>query len=120
MERTLDIMDKAAGNEGALGATIGAGLGFGLGNQIGNSNISHSNPNTPPPPPIENIQYHYIIDRVQMPPKSIQEIKALIETGKINRETLVWKPGLPEWVKANQLSELLNLFSHIPPPPPNF
>lgn len=122
MERTLDIMDKAAGNEGALGATIGAGLGFGLGNQIGNNNMSNTNPNlnTPPPPPIEIIQYHYILDRVQMPPKSIQEIKQLIDSGKINRETLVWKPGLLEWVKAIQISELSNLFSHIPPPLPNF
>lgn len=127
MERTLDIMDKAAGNEGAIGATFGAGLGLGLGNQIGNNMPSH-NPNsapsistTPPPPPIDMVQYHYISERIQMPPVSIQELKALIDAGKINRETLVWKPGLPEWVKANQISELANLFFHIPtpPPPPN-
>ena len=121
MERTLDIMDKAAGNEGAIGATIGAGLGFGLGNQIGN-NVSNANTNfnaTPPPPPIDTIQYHYILERVQMPPVSIQEFKTLIDTGKINRDTLVWKPGLSEWVKASTLSEIANFFYNIPPPTPN-
>lgn len=128
MERTFDIMDKAAGNEGAIGATIGAGLGFALGNQIGNNtqNTSNSsiNSNTnnnfngaPPPAPLEVTQYHYILEKTPMPPISFHDVTDLIKSGKILRDTYVWKAGLPEWVKAIELKELEALFYNIPPPP---
>jgi hypothetical protein len=39
-------------------------------------------------------------------------------TGELTRMTLVWKPGMPQWVKAGELPELASLFANTPPPLP--
>jgi hypothetical protein len=39
-------------------------------------------------------------------------------TGELSRATLVWKPGMAQWVKAGELPELGALFANTPPPVP--
>jgi hypothetical protein len=38
--------------------------------------------------------------------------------GKIAKDTLIWKEGLKDWVKASELPELNDLFQQEPPPIP--
>ena len=43
----------------------------------------------------------------------------MVNTGQINGDTLVWKNGMAEWVKAAAVDELKGLFSVMPPIPPS-
>lgn len=130
MDRSFDVMDTAAQNEGTMGGTMGAGmgigLGFGMGNQMGNMagnmnvglNQQSQSPQTPPPPPNQNIQYFVLINNQQNGPHSIDSIKLLIGQGQVNKETLVWKEGMAEWGNIMEQNDLKSLFVAVPPPPP--
>jgi len=131
-DRSYDVLDKAAQNEGGLGDTMGAGmglgLGFGMGNQMGNM-TSHMNTGqhekhqhtggTSSPPPPNSVQYFVLINNQQNGPHSIDSIKSLISQNQINLDTLVWKEGMTEWEKITDQIDLKGLFGSIPPPPPS-
>lgn len=131
MDRSFDVMDKAAQNEGTMGDTMGAGmgigLGFGMGNQMGNmvgnmkfgQNQQSQNHQVPPPPPQNQyIQYYVLINNQQNGPHSMDSIKLLISQGQVNKDTLVWKEGMVDWVNIMEQSDLKLLFGVSPPPPP--
>lgn len=123
MERSFDVMEKAAENEGSAGSIINAGLGLGaglsLGNTMGNQfSRTGNNLNTYPVPPPIQTQYFFVIDGKQSQPFSIDNIPSLISQKIINQETLAWKNGLSGWIKAIEISEFINLFNQEPPPIP--
>ena len=120
MDRSFDVLDKAAQNEGGavgnlMGAGIGLGVGLGAGNQMGNI-ASNINTNTPPPPPL--IEYFILLNNQQNGPFNLNKLKELIMSGTINKDTLVWKTGMANWDNAGIQNELMNLFNSTPPPPP--
>jgi membrane protease subunit (stomatin/prohibitin family) len=131
MDRSFDVMDKAAENEGTMGGTMGAGMGMGMGfgmgnvmgNMTGNMNTGQQNQqgqggaSTPPPAP-NSVQYFVLINNQQNGPHSIDSIKLMISQYQINKETLVWKEGMPQWAKITEQEDLNNLFGQVPPPPP--
>ena len=45
-------------------------------------------------------------------------LAAQVKAGKITRKTLVWKPGMANWVAAETVPELQALFADVPPPLP--
>jgi len=133
IERQLDVMETAAGNEGGAGQMMGAGMGLGMGfgvggafgQQMGNiAGVMQQQPiqqqqavaPTPPPPPtatvwfvlINNQQYQY----------DINALGQYIQSGQVTRDTLVWKAGMAQWVKAGESPELQGFFGAPPPPPP--
>jgi membrane protease subunit (stomatin/prohibitin family) len=123
-ERQLDIMEAAAGNEGGSGQMMGAGMGLGMGlgvggtfgSQMGNiAGVMQQQAAPPPPPPttvyyvlLNNTQYQY----------DLQTLAQLIQNGQITRETLIWKAGMTQWIKAGDCADLQGLFGTVPPPPP--
>lgn len=125
MDRSFDILDKAAQNEsGTVGNLMGAGIGLGIGAGIGNqmSNVSSNmNVNTPPPPP-KDVEFHVLIDNQQSGPFNVNQLRELISSGRLSKQTYVWKQGMESWGYAENQSELKNLFQtdNIPPPPPIF
>ena len=127
MERSFDVLEKAAANEGAGGvmASMGAGLGvgFGVGSTVGGmaSGLLNANPSTPPPPPIPNSRLYFaVVNGVQIPNLSIEQIKQHIIQGQITASTLVWTAGMPNWVPLSDVPELANLVNQqTPPPVPN-
>ena len=125
MERSFDVMEKAAGNEGAGGAMAamgtGLGVGFGVGNNIGGaaSQFLNTNPTTPSPIPTDKL-YYLVVDGAQVPNLTIQQVSQLSQQGKINTNTLVWTAGMPNWVPLSSVTELASLCgSQTPPPIPN-
>jgi membrane protease subunit (stomatin/prohibitin family) len=123
MDRSFDVMEKAAGNEGSAGSMINAGLGLGaglsLGNAMGNqfSQTGHNLNTNPNPPPIQT-QYFFVIEGKRSQSFTIDNIPSLISQNIINQETLAWTNGLSGWIKANTIPELTNLFNQLPPPIP--
>ncbi|MEM1045170.1 MAG: DUF4339 domain-containing protein [Pseudomonadota bacterium] len=71
--------------------------------------------NTPPPPPA---LYHYVQNGTAQGPVPLAQIQALIASGAISRDTLVWRPGYAAWKKAGDDQTIAGLFSASPPPPP--
>jgi hypothetical protein len=128
-DRSFDVLNNAAMNEGTLGGTMGAGMGmgmgFGMGNLMGNmagnmnlgNNQNQQNASVPPPPPV-SLQYFVLINNQQNGPHTIDSIKLLITQSQLTRDTLVWKEGMAQWGKITEQDDLKLLFSSVPPPPP--
>lgn len=121
MERSFDVLEKAAANEGMGGQMMGMGIGLGTGVSIGNSlgNVVGQMINTTPQPiSVQNAKTYYLyINETQIPNQSIQQIKEYVLKGMITPETLVWSIGMPEWVRISDIPELNNLFGIVTPPP---
>ena len=58
--------------------------------------------------------YFLVIENEQKGPYSREELKDL----RIKKDSLVWKEGLEDWVQAEKLEELKQLFVFAPPPVP--
>lgn len=123
MERSFDVLETAAGNEGTMGQMVGMGAGLGMGMGVGSgmsnmaSQMLNTNPVTPPPLPQET-QYHIYLNGQQLSGMTLQNITLFIRNGMMNSSTLVWKAGLPQWVNASQIPEIAALFNQQAPPLP--
>lgn len=118
MDRSFDVLDNAAKNEGGvagnlMGAGLGLGLGVGVGNQMSNVSGNLNTQNTPPP-----ILYYVLINNQQNGPLSFDQLKQLIIDVRVNKQTMIWKTGLENWVLITEIPEASNLFNQTPPPPP--
>lgn len=121
MERSFDVLEGAANNQGTGGQMIGAGMGLGVGASIGGQmgamagNMVNTNPNTPPMPPQQT--YFIYINGQQIGGQTIPMMQQYIMQGTVTRDTLVWTQGMPNWIPASQLPELANMFMTPPPMP---
>lgn len=61
---------------------------------------------------------HAIIDGEQKGPFSLGEIMAMIQSGNIVPETYMWKPGMPEWKPAKEITDITPGLEQIPPAGP--
>jgi hypothetical protein len=59
--------------------------------------------------------YFYLVDGAQQGPVDGEQLRALIADGTINRQTLVWQPGQPEWSAIESIPELAALLPAAPP-----
>jgi hypothetical protein len=73
----------------------------------------------PPPPPVEHV-WHIAEAGQTKGPFSKAALGRMATGGQITRETYVWTPGQDGWLKAEDVQELAQLFTILPPPPPNF
>ncbi len=122
MDRSFDVMEKAAANEGSMGgvANMGMGLGVGmnLGNQMGAMMGQNMNTNVAPPPIPQNTTYYVAVNGQQQGPFDANTINGYIQNGHVNADTLVWKQGMPAWAKMSSLPEFASMFQSCPPPLP--
>ena len=121
MERSFDVMQSAAQNEGGGMMNLGAGLGagVGVGAQMGNMFSQNMNTNpTPAPPPLSQAPSYFLhLNNQQQGGFNFQTVVNLISQGQVNANTLVWKQGMPNWAKIGTLQEFINSFSGQMPPP---
>jgi hypothetical protein len=71
------------------------------------------------PPPLPGQQAHYYVEENGAPvgPLTLTQILQLIQAGQMNRTDLVWKAPLVNWVMADSITELQELFAQVQPPP---
>ena len=67
----------------------------------------------PPPPPID---WHVVEAGRALGPLLREELAEAARAGRLQRETLVWSAGMPDWLPAGNVSALAELFA--PPPIP--
>ncbi len=128
--QTANAIENAANNPnagGLMGAGVGMGMGFGMGNQMaGMYNQNQFNPHQgtmnqgpqgpPPLPPMT--QYFIAVNGQQQGPFDEASFRVMIQSGSVNKDTMVWKNGMAAWTAAGQVGELASLFINTPPPPP--
>ena len=126
MERSFNVLEAAANNEGVggqmMGLGIGVGAGFGVGNTIGNitGEILNTNPNSNtsvPPIPQQTPLYYLVINGQQVPNLTIEAITSYISNGIANASTLAWTHGMPNWLPIAQIPTLSSLLNNQTPPP---
>lgn len=126
---TASAIRDAAGNPGGLAAAgVGVGMGLGMGGQMagamgglfsaqGQAQATQDGNVTPPPLPPQ-LQLYVAINGQQAGPFEMPAIQQMVVSGKVTRETLVWKQGMSSWAAAGQQRELDELFDMVPPPLP--
>lgn len=50
-------------------------------------------------------------------PYDLSALKQMKTTGQFTSESLVWKAGMAEWVKAEAVDDMKQLFPDMPPIP---
>lgn len=66
--------------------------------------------------PIKPTSYYLCIDGSTAGPFSESEVAQLIATKRINKETLAWIEGMPQWDKAENIPAILRIVALTPPP----
>ena len=112
-------IEIAAANEGGV-AGIGAGIaaGMGVGNVMSNALNQQQNNgggNTMPPP---LTQYYFAINGERKGPFSQDQLPALVQSGEVKQDTMVWKTGMADWAKASTVADFASVLTSVPPPPP--
>ncbi len=116
---------EALGREGSASAAMGTGFGAGLGMQMGGMMMGSGGPwgqrpqsaAPPPPPPVEHV-WHIAENGQTKGPFSKADLGRMAVEGTLKRETHVWTPGQDGWMIAEDVDELAQLFTVMPPPPP--
>lgn len=125
MERSFDVLEKAAANEGAGGQMIGMGVGLGAGVSAGSamgnmaSQMINTNPAPTPPPLTMERQFFIYVNGSQVGGQTVASIQTLIQQGVVNGETPVWSNGMPNWVRLKEIPELSVFLNNVVPPPMN-
>ena len=110
----------AAQKDGGMGAGIGAGMGMAMGMaQAGpwGARPAAAAPAAPPPPPVEHV-WHLAENGQTSGPFSRAALGRMVTDGRLTRQTHVWTQGQDGWKTANEVAELAQLFTVMPPPPP--
>ncbi|MFT5870694.1 MAG: membrane protease subunit (stomatin/prohibitin family) [Paracoccaceae bacterium] len=122
-----EAMTSAANNPGGgggMGAGLGMGMGMAMANQMANMGPWGAAPAAtqpaaaaPPPPPVEHV-WHIAKNGETKGPFSKASLGQMAADGRLSRDSLVWTAGQDGWIKADDIRELAQLFTILPPPPP--
>ncbi len=126
---------EALGRDGGAGGAMQAGMGAGLGMQMAQGMAQQQGgpwgarpgqhqqinpapaPSAPPPPPVEHV-WHIAENGATTGPFSKAKLGRMSSEGSLTRDSLVWTAGQDGWKRAEEVMELAQLFTIMPPPPP--
>jgi membrane protease subunit (stomatin/prohibitin family) len=125
---TAEAMIRGGEGGGAMATGIGAGMGMVMAGQMANQNGPWGRPManpvqpvqqqlTPPPPPVEHV-WHIADNGETTGPYSKAALGRMAQEGTFDRDTYVWTPGQDGWKQADEVDELAQLFTILPPPAP--
>lgn len=60
--------------------------------------------------------YYVVIDGVQTGPLNDAEFTRLVIQKRINKDTLAWMPGMPQWKPIEEVPAMLKIIALTPPP----
>jgi membrane protease subunit (stomatin/prohibitin family) len=89
MERSFNVLDKAAEHGGMMGSSLELGAGVAIGSQVGNLAAEHFSVNSQNIPPIPQKQYYLAIQGQQQGPYNSEQIGGLIRNKVITSITAI-------------------------------
>ncbi|MBQ6074887.1 MAG: SPFH domain-containing protein [Lachnospiraceae bacterium] len=114
---SIDLGNGGSGfNPAAMmaGMTLGSVVGQNIAGTL-NGIMSPNAPQGTTPPPIPQVMYNVVIDGKIAGPFDAVALQQMAQSGQINRQTLIWKPGMPAWAPLEEMSDLISVISSIPP-----
>lgn len=69
------------------------------------------------PPPIPVVSYHVALNGQAAGPFDLPTLAQMASAGTLAANSLVWRTGMEQWVKAESVDDLKNLISTMPPIP---
>ena len=119
LERSFDVMDKAAANESGTGAAfVNAGLGLGASLNLGKQMGEQFSQTTVAPPIPQSTMYYLAFDGQQQGPYSQQQISSFIAQDSNMKNVLAWKNGMSTWLPLHTFIEFNSNNGVCPPPIP--
>jgi membrane protease subunit (stomatin/prohibitin family) len=111
-------MMAAAENPGGGGAEgMGMGMGFAMANRMAQMGAAPIAPAGVAPPPLPGgATWHAAINGQSQGPYTLPQIQNAIQTGQVDRATLVWCAGMNNWLPAGEVPQTASLFAAAPPP----
>ncbi len=100
----------------AVGGAVGQNIAGAMNNMMSGVNSSVQQPATPSP--ISRIVYHVAVNGQATGPFDLAVLNHMVASGQFTAESLVWKAGMTQWVKAGTIDDLKDMFSSAPPVPP--
>jgi membrane protease subunit (stomatin/prohibitin family) len=129
LDKSMDVLKTAAGNEGLAGMVMSSGMGAGMGLMMGaqlGQQAGQMLGSLPPlgqaaPPPIQQtlqpITFHVAVNGQQLGPFPVSVLQQMIPAGTFSGASLVWRTAMAGWLPAAQVPELASLFMPQEPPP---
>lgn len=116
---SVDLGGSGAGfNPAAMMAGMAVGGAVGQ-NIAGTMNGIMSNINQPQteqtPPPVPVSKYYVAVNGQSSGPFDLKTLETMVEKGEFNKDCLVWKKGMADWVKAETVEELKEILNSLPP-----
>ncbi len=113
-EYSKEYETELAGQIGAAGAKIVSAFGK-------KNATPSSNGGAGAPPPIPVLTYHVVMFGQPAGPYDMSTLRRMAAEGSLTTDSLVWTDGMDNWVAANTVSDLQELFGstgNVPPVPP--
>lgn len=119
-----EAMMNAAQNQSGAGAGFGAAMGAAMGMARSGpwgAVPQQAAPAAPPPLPNRTVEtvWHVALSGQAQGPYGRGHLGRMVADGSFARDTLVWTPGQDGWLPAEEVAELAQLFTMMPPPLPN-
>lgn len=111
--QAANALGDAARNQG----TAGEGIGLGLGMAVGQRMTGLMGAGTIPLPAQGRTQWYVAIDGQQRGPFETTELAGHVASGTLTAATLVWQPGMAEWLPAAGVPQIAPLLGAATPPP---
>jgi membrane protease subunit (stomatin/prohibitin family) len=112
----MTVSARNPSGDNGMGAGLGMGMGMAMANQMATGPWG-SAPTPPPPPPVEHV-WHIAEKGETKGPFSKARLGRMASEGGLTRDTYVWTAGQDGWKRAEDVNELAQLFTVMPPPPP--
>jgi hypothetical protein len=124
--QAANAIEAAAKNPGGSNPGLEMGMGITMAQQMAqmmnqqnqNQNQNQNNNNSGAPPIPGPVSFFVAVNGQQQGPFTLPSLQQMVSAGTFNRESLVWKQGMSNWLKAGEVSELSSLFGGTPPPIP--
>ena len=100
----------------AVGGAVGQNIAGIMNNSMAGAN--QAAPSGVTPPPVPTVTYNVAVDGQATGPFDINILKQMANAGQFKPNSLVWKPGMENWLRADAVDDLKGLFNNAMPPIP--
>lgn len=95
---------------------VNKGAGDGAGGQAADAGGAAEPAPAPEAAAPTDAVWHLVIDREQVGPMTVDEVRTKVQAGQVDSETYGWKEGFDDWLKLSAIEDFKGLFTAAPPP----